>query len=102
MVWGQAGGSLRTDSAGVWWDSMPFEQRIQYPSFIENQKSIESVWSKDFGDRKNEIVFIGLGLNQEEIELDLNQCLMTDEELSDTDWQKGYQDEWPVERVYAN
>ena len=24
MVWGQAGGSLRTDSAGVWWDSMPF------------------------------------------------------------------------------
>ena len=102
MVWGQAGGSLRTDSAGVWWDSMPFEQRIQYPSFIENQKSIESVWSKDFGDRKNEIVFIGLGLNQEEIELDLNQCLVTDEELSDTDWQKGYQDEWPVERVYAN
>jgi hypothetical protein len=27
---------------------------------------------------------------------------VTDEELSDTDWQKGYQDEWPVERVYAN
>ena len=57
---------------------------------------------KDFGDRKNEIVFIGLGLNQEEIETTLKSCLMTTEELTNTDLQKGYQDEWPVERVYAN
>ena len=102
MIWGQSGGSLRTDSAGVWWGSMPFEQRIQYPSFIENQSDIESDWSKDFGDRKNEIVFIGLGLNQEEIKTALKSCLMTKEELANTDWEKGYQDEWPVERVYAN
>jgi G3E family GTPase len=102
MIWGQAGGSLRTDSAGVWWGSMPFEQRIQYPSFIENQSDIESDWSKDFGDRKNEIVFIGLGLNQKEIKTALKSCIMTKEELENTDWEKGYQDEWPVERVYAN
>jgi G3E family GTPase len=25
LVWGQAGGSLKADSAGVWWSSMPFE-----------------------------------------------------------------------------
>lgn len=29
LVWGQAGGSLKADSAGVWWSSMPFHQRIK-------------------------------------------------------------------------
>ncbi|MBL6729377.1 MAG: hypothetical protein ISP74_00510 [Bacteroidia bacterium] len=48
------------------------------------------------------MVFIGLGLNQEEIKTALKSCLMTKEELANTDWEKGYQDEWPVERVYAN
>lgn len=27
LVWGQAGGSLRADSAGVWWSSMPYHKR---------------------------------------------------------------------------
>ena len=102
MIWGQAGGSVRTDSAGVWWSSMPFEKRIQYPSFNENQSDIESDWSKDFGDRKNEIVFIGLGLNREEIEIALKNCLMTTGELAISNWEEGYKDEWPVEREYAN
>lgn len=101
LIWGQAGGSLRTDSAGVWWDSMPFEQRIKYASFVENSKEIESDWSKQFGDRKNEIVFIGLGLDQKEIEKELNKCLMNEQEISGMDLEKGYRDEWPVERVNA-
>ena len=25
LVWGQSGGSIQADSAGVWWNSMPFE-----------------------------------------------------------------------------
>ncbi len=100
LIWGQAGGSLRTDSAGVWWDSMPFEQRIKYASFVENSKEIESDWSKQFGDRKNEIVFIGLGLDQKEIEKELNKCLMNEQEISGMDLEKGYRDDWPVERVF--
>ena len=27
LIWGQAGGSLKADSAGVWWGSMSFEKR---------------------------------------------------------------------------
>ena len=38
LNWSQAGGSLKADSVGVWWCSMPFEKRTQYLSFIENQK----------------------------------------------------------------
>ena len=41
LVWGQAGGSLKADSAGVWWSSMNFEQRTRNAVFIENQQHIE-------------------------------------------------------------
>ena len=50
LSWSQAGGSLKADSAGVWWSSMPFEKRIQYLAFKENQDIIESDWDKTFGD----------------------------------------------------
>ena len=101
LVWSQAGGSLRADSAGVWWCSMPFEKRTQFPSFLENQKVIESSWSNTFGDRNNEIVFIGQDMDQEQIESDLKKCLLTREELVQGYWKNGYDDEWPVERAYA-
>tara|TARA_B110000008_G_scaffold154973_1_gene155903 strand:+ start:685 stop:828 length:144 start_codon:yes stop_codon:yes gene_type:complete len=32
----QAGGSLKADSVGVWWSSMPYEKRIQYVAFVDN------------------------------------------------------------------
>lgn len=101
LIWGQAGGSLRADSAGVWWSSMPFEQRTKYIAFVENQADIESTWDKAFGDRKNEIVFIGQDMNQSQITSDLDNCLATDKELNTQKWQEGYDDEWPVERAYA-
>jgi len=101
LVWSQAGGSLRADSAGVWWSSMPFKQRTQYMSFIENQQEIESGWDKTFGDRKNEIVFIGQDMDQARITAELNSCLSMDEELATRKWENGYDDDWPVPRAYA-
>lgn len=101
LVWGQAGGSLRADSAEVWWDSMPYAQRILYLPFVENQKEIESDWSAIYGDRKNEIVFIGQDLDEEEITAELEACLLTEAELNTGRWKEGYADEWPVMRAYA-
>jgi len=98
LVWSQAGGSLKADSAGVWWDSMPFEQRSQYMAFVENQTEIEANWDKTFGDRKNEIVFIGQDMNEKEIRNSLDSCLSTDSELKSLEWKLGYEDEWPVVR----
>ena len=99
MSWGQAGGSLRADSAGVWWSSMPYERRIRYVSFIENQQLIESGWDASFGDRKNEIVFIGQDMDEEKIKADLEACLLTEEELKTESWKVGREDEWPVNRA---
>lgn len=101
LIWGQAGGSLKADSAGVWWCSMPFEKRTQFLSFIENQSIIESDWDPTFGDRKNEIVFIGQDMDETLIRSLLDACLSTDEELASGKWKKGFEDEWPVQRVYA-
>ena len=100
LIWGQAGGSLKADSAGVWWCSMPFQSRIKQLSFIENQHQIESDWDIDFGDRKNEIVFIGQNMNETLIRSLLDRCLSTDKELETQQWEKGYRDDWPVERVF--
>ena len=100
LVWSQAGGSLKADSAGVWWSSMPFEKRIQQLAFVENQEYIESDWDSTFGDRKNEIVFIGQNMNEPLIRSHLDACLSTHGELTTYKWKKGCQDDWPVERAY--
>ena len=96
LSWSQAGGSLRADFAGVWWCSMPFEQRSRYESFIENKANIESGWSKVFGDRKNELVIIGQDLQKDQIYKELEACLCTDSEIED--WQQGlkFEDNWPI------
>ena len=99
LVWGQAGGSLKADSAGVWWSSMPFGERMQFAAFIENQEHIESGWDKKFGDRKNEIVFIGQEMDEKQIKLDLDNCLLSDEEIEKEKWKNGFEDNWPVQRI---
>ena len=99
LIWSQAGESLRAESAGVWWSSMTFQERIQSISFVENQEEIEKDWDIRYGDRKNEIVFIGKNMDQELITKELNMCLLNEIELQEKSWEKGYLDKWPVERV---
>ena len=99
LIWGQAGGSLKADSAGVWWSSMPFKNRIQQIAFIENQEEIEKDWDKAYGDRKNEIVFIGQNMNEDLIRSHLEGCLLSEDDLKNLDMENGYEDVWPIERA---
>ena len=101
LIWSQAGGSLKADSAGVWWDSMPYGRRAQHLVFLQNQVQIEAGWDSDFGDRKNEIVFIGQDMNEELIKAELDTCLSTVEELDTKKWEEGYKDNWPIQRNYT-
>lgn len=101
LAWGQAGASLRAESVGVWWSSMPYQKRIGYFAFVENQSMIESTWDTDFGDRKNEIVIIGQDMDEELITTQLDACLATEAELVTEEWKEGYEDNWPVQRAYA-
>ena len=99
LVWSSAGGSIKTDPAGVWWDSMTFNERISFASFVDNQEQIESDWDSDFGDRKIELVFIGQNLDRHAISKMLQKCLISDSELSywkNGDFQKA--DNWPIQQ----
>ncbi|WP_372938867.1 GTP-binding protein, partial [Seonamhaeicola sp.] len=100
LLWSSAGGSCKADSAGVWWASMPFSERINYAAFIENQKEIESGWDPLFGDRKTELVFIGQYINKEKMIYQLNDCLLTNIEIKL--WKDNLfpqTDKWPILNV---
>lgn len=78
----QAGGSSRVEKAGVWWCSMPYFERIRYGAFVDNQENIENRWHKKWGDRLNELVFIGQDIEKEKMIKDLTSCLLQDSEQS--------------------
>lgn len=93
--WSQAGRSVNADPAGVWWDSLSKIERNQHPAFQANEERIMGRWTKDFGDRLNELVFIGQHLNKQELQKKLENCLCTDGEI-DTYHRGGiFKDPWP-------
>ncbi len=77
--WSQAGCSIRMTPAGFWWAAAPKEQ---WPDDEELTREILSNFSGEFGDRHQELVFIGQGLDQQRIETILDACLLTDSELA--------------------
>lgn len=70
-------------------------QRAMYPSFAENQKFIESKWDKDWGDRQNEMVFIGQDLEKEKMIAELEKCLLKDSEKYMFDQNISFADPFP-------
>jgi G3E family GTPase len=77
----QAGGSSRIERAGVWWASMPYADRIRYTDFVENKAFIENKWHRQWGDRLNELVFIGQDMHQHQMVAELEDCLLQDDEV---------------------
>lgn len=86
--WSQAGGSMKAEGAGVWWASMPLSERMTFNNFVEFQDIIEERWTSNFGDRLNELVFIGQKMKETEILSKLKKCLCTEDEI--VDYQDGF------------
>lgn len=76
----QAGGSSRLERAGVWWCAIPERERAKYGSYKANQESIEKRWSNKWGDRMNELIFIGQNMDKEGMINELQGCLLQDYE----------------------
>lgn len=91
----QAGGSSRLEKAGVWWCSMPYHERIKHQAFVHNKHYIESKWSLQWGDRMNELVFIGQDMDKEKIIADLEKCLLRDDEQYLFDEEIPFNDPFP-------
>lgn len=77
--WSQAGCSIRMDPAGTWWASTPDDD---WPGDEEEVAEIRDRFAGEFGDRHQELVFIGQGLDQGRIETILDRCLLTDAEFA--------------------
>ncbi|ANB55573.1 archaeal ATPase family protein [Anoxybacillus sp. B7M1] len=75
----QAGTSIVIQGAGEWVAAYPEAERQQI--LMENPELLEK-WDQTYGDRMTELVFIGIEMNQEEIEDSLDQCLLTAQEMS--------------------
>jgi len=77
--WSQAGGMLTVGCGGPWFAEVP---RDFWPEDKDVYESIERDFSGPWGDRRQEIVFIGEGINTELITSLLNECLLNDEEMA--------------------
>ena len=76
--WSQAGGMARYGYAGMFWHSVPEDR---WPEDEEYLASIEKSWAEPFGDKRQELVFIGQKLDKAAFFTALNDCLLTDEEM---------------------
>ena len=86
-LWHQAGGIARYNMAGLFWQAVP---AADWPQDPEMQQAIRQSWVEPFGDRRQELVFIGQQLDKSSMLLELEACLLTDAELAlgEAGWQQ--------------
>ena len=76
--WSQAGGIARYGFAGMFWKSVP---KQNWPTDEESLKIIKQNWEEPFGDMRQELVFIGQGLDKDAMIDALENCLVTEDDL---------------------
>jgi G3E family GTPase len=96
-LWSQAGRVTELSPQGVWWADVP---RDQWPNDPVEQAEILANFDGEFGDRRQELVFIGKKLNESAIRAALDAALMTDAEMNGGPevWSKIHDPlpEWPI------
>jgi G3E family GTPase len=76
-LWSQAGGLLRIEYAGGWYVATP---KDRWPEAV-NETDVLVHWLEPFGDRRQEIVFIGAGMKAALVIEAMESCLLTDDEM---------------------
>jgi G3E family GTPase len=71
----QAGALVRHQPLGFWWTAVPKER---WPKDTELVRRIAELWDPVYGDRRQEIVFIGTHMNESAIRSRLNDCLVAE------------------------
>jgi len=93
-LWSQAGLSCRYEAAGVWWDSTP---KTDWPTEEEYINEIMKNFEGQYGDRRQELVIIGIDMDKDEIIKHFDSALLTDEEMEKgQEYWNGLIDPFPV------
>jgi G3E family GTPase len=77
--WSQAGGLMRYGFAGRWWRFVP---KNQWPQDEESTAAIMKNWVAATGDCRQELVFIGQHIDFAQLTAELDDCLLTDDEMA--------------------
>lgn len=92
-LWSQAGGSAEFRPLGFWWAAVP---KNRWPDDEETIRDILSEWQKPFGDRRQQLVWIGQHMDECELREALESCLLSESEmaLGPQKWQS-FEDPFP-------
>jgi len=85
MYWSHAGKHFSVTAAGKWWGTITKDQMQKY--FTDNVEEYDRILREDFvsdefGDRRQEIVFIGTNLDEDKITKTLNDCLLGEKDMT--------------------
>ncbi len=75
----QAGPSIQFGPAGYWVAALPDVER---DAILRDEPKVAEHWHPLYGDRINKLVFIGIEMNRGQLTAELDECLLTDEELA--------------------
>ncbi|MBP6095326.1 MAG: GTP-binding protein [Methyloversatilis sp.] len=77
--WEQGGAISRLRSGGHWWC---FTRQEEWPTAAGHLALIHSRWDADWGDRRQDLVFIGMGMDEAALKSRFDACLLTDDEMA--------------------
>lgn len=80
--WAHVGQCCELNPGGHWWAVIPEDQ---WPDDAEFKRELEATWIDGIGDRRQEIVFIGINMDRTGIEDELGHCLLTTDEMRQGD-----------------
>ncbi|NDJ51471.1 MAG: GTP-binding protein [Chloroflexi bacterium] len=98
IIWSLAGHVARVSPAGNWMAATPEPLRPQGPHVDEY---MAKHWQEPYGDRRQELVFIGIQMPKELMLKQLNAALLTDAELAlgEVGWER-FLDPFPIWQMH--
>lgn len=78
----QAGPSIQFGPAGYWVAALTEQEQQE---LLQSEPDVQRKWDGVWGDRMTELVMIGIRMEQSRIERELDECLLTDQEMQ-LDW----------------
>ncbi|CAM9428532.1 unnamed protein product [Hapterophycus canaliculatus] len=101
-VWNQAGGSFATENGGSWDGDGGYtesgEEEAQDDQARAPAAGVSNVVDDGGNTRRNELVFIGLGMDEDALRAELRRCLLSEEEMAGgpEGWRREFSDPFPA------
>jgi len=88
----QAGSQITSQGLGRWWAAVP---KSRWPDGDTFEQMVRAKWDSIWGDRRQELVFIGIGMDRAWIERKLDRCLVREKAFVPSLWAR-LPDPFPV------